>query len=979
MTPTRWNRIKDLFEQATTHPPEERDAFLDEQCGGDKTLKLEVRSLLKNDRDDNFIEPPDLGEVAHIFEDAETASLVGRLVGPYRLVRLIDSGGMGHVYLGERADGEFEKQVAIKIMRHNHCSPELVKRFGRERSTLAGLDHPNIAKLMDGGTTADGLSYLVMEYVEGRPIDEYCVGVRLDTSQRLELFRKVCGAVHYAHQRLVVHRDLKPRNILVTPEGAPKLLDFGIAKLLDNDSHHAAAQGATVPFLTPRYASPEQVAGDAITTASDVYSLGVILFELLTGRSPYRVKTRSNHEMTRVIWEQEPIFPSATLRRSSEDQLSLTSTRMPTKAQIAESRRTEPDALQRRLTGDLDNITMMALQKEPQRRYGSAEQFAEDIRCHLVGLPVIARRSTLSYRAAKFIKRNRASVIAATVLALTFIGGIIGTSVALIRVNAAQKKSRLMNEFLQDVLADTDIAVVGKDLTMRQVLDRAADRVGKKFQQHPEVEASLRSTIGKAYRGLRSLEPAEEQLKRSLELHIEQYGEHNLEVAESLHELSVLLHIKGTNDEAEELSRKSLKIRRSLIRKDDESVASLISDIGVIVKSQGDYDRAEPLYREALELSQRLFGPEHHDVASKLNNLAVLLKVQGRFKESHPLFERALDILRTNFGDDHFLTANTINNLANLRHAMGDYQGALDLLRQALEINRRLLSPSHPRIAIAANNLAALLQTLGEYDAAETLFRESLEINETQLGAEHHRTATSLHNLARLLLIQRRLEEAEQRCRRGLAIRRELLGDSHPYFATSLDGLGHIMMVKGEFAEAKQALHEAYETRKRIYPEGHSEVLSSLEHLTEYALKTGHPDKALSYGREAVSMSRRLFDRPDAFIATAERLLGVVLSEMKEFEEAEPLLRTALQEGRQMLGPSHPFVAKTLCDIARNLLAQGKPELAEPLILKAVEIERSRFPDGHQRLQASEILLDDVRASARTAANRHSRDIPQGF
>lgn len=960
MASARWNQIKALFEQAAARPAEEREVFLNAACGHDEALKLEVRSLLQNDcEDDHFIEPPDLGEVAHIFEDAETASRVGRMVGPYRLVRLIDSGGMGHVYLGERADGQFDKQVAIKVMRHNRSSPELLNRFGRERRTLAGLDHPNIAKLMDGGTAPDGLSYLVMEYVEGRPIDEYCDVNKLNTARRLELFRTVCGAVHYAHQRLIVHRDLKPRNILVTPDGVPKLLDFGIAKLLDDDSPH----GATVPFLTPRYASPEQVAGEPITTASDVYSLGVILYELLTGRLPYRFKTSSNHEITRAISEQEPTLPSVTLRRASKERHVVASEKASTTAEIAECRGTEPDSLQRQLSGDLDNIAMMALQKEPQRRYGSAEQFAEDIRRHLVGLPVIARRSTLSYRAAKFIKRNKASVIAATLLVFMFVGGIIGTSVALVRVNAAQKKTGLMNEFLQGVLADTDIALVGKDLTMREVLDRASERVGKTFKHHPEVEASLRSTIGQAYRGLRALDEAETHLRSALESHIRLHGEHHPLVSESLHELAILHHLRGSDVEAEALCRRSLRIRRDLISADDESVASIISDMAVIVKSQGDYDRAEPLYREALELNQRLFGPEDPKIASALNNLAVLLKVQGRLKEARPLFEQALEIQLANFGDDHFQTANTLNNLANLRHAMGHYESALALLRRALEINRKLLTPSHPRIAIAANNLAALLQTLGEYDAAEKLYRESLEINESNFGRDHTRTATSLHNLARLLLIKHNLSDAERLCRRGLAIRRELLGDSHPHVATSLDGLGCILMAKGELPEASQALDEAFRIRQAFYSDGHSELILSMEHLTEYHQTTGNREQALAFGRDAVSMSQKLYDRPNAFISRAENLLGAVLSETGRLEEGEPLLRRALDEQRQLLGPAHPSVAKTLRDLGQNLMKQGDSDEAERLILRAIEIEQSRFPDSHPRLRASQDLLVVVRSA----------------
>ncbi|MBK8267103.1 MAG: serine/threonine protein kinase [Planctomycetes bacterium] len=474
MPSTRWRTIKSLFNAAIELPMDRRADYLDRSCPDDVEIRNEVNSLLEHHAASScFIEPPDIHSVARAFESAEIRSRVGHRVGAYELIRLLDTGGMGHVYLAQRADGQFDKQVAIKVIRRSVDHEELRLRFINEQKALASLEHPNIARLLDGGITGDGLSYLVMEYVEGCPIDEYCDLHRLSTEKRLEIFRAVCAAVHYAHQRLIIHRDLKPANILVTADGAPKLLDFGIAKLLDpqepvrpkaesgEDPPAFAARPKTgnlsIPFLTPEYASPEQIRGEPITTASDIYSLGVILYELLAGRRPFRIDSRAQHEIARQICAEEPIKPSTAVRQipfSRSDG-------------AASQSKCSPQTLKRRLAGDLDNICLMALRKEPERRYGSVEQFAEDVRRHLIGLPVIARKDTFSYRAAKFVRRNRAAVIASSILFLALVGGIVGTSMTLLIVQRAQDKTLLMNDFLKQMIAEADVNSVGRDLTVR--------------------------------------------------------------------------------------------------------------------------------------------------------------------------------------------------------------------------------------------------------------------------------------------------------------------------------------------------------------------------------------------------------------------------------------------------------------------------------------------------------------------------------
>ena len=408
MTPAadRYARAQELFDAAVDLPPKERATLLDQRCTGDSALRREVEALLEADAQTDsldeqpFVIPPD------VFDEAADEQMAGQHFGPYEVVREIGRGGLGSVYLAVRSDGEYRKEVALKLIRRGLDTDDILRRFRNERQILAQLDHPNIARLVDGGTTDDGLPYFVMEYVNGQPIGAYCDTYRLTTDQRLALFRKVCSAVTYAHQNLVIHRDLKPSNILVTAEGEPKLLDFGIAKLLTADDEMMLTQTAPgVRAMTPEYASPEQIKGERITTASDIYSLGVLLYELLTGRKPYRLKTQTTEEISRAITEQEPERPSTAVAANQD-----------AKADRRGS-----------LEGDLDNIVLMAMRKEPLRRYASAAALADDIRRHQEGLPVSARSNTLSYRAGKFVRRHRTAVAAAALILLALVGGMITT------------------------------------------------------------------------------------------------------------------------------------------------------------------------------------------------------------------------------------------------------------------------------------------------------------------------------------------------------------------------------------------------------------------------------------------------------------------------------------------------------------------------------------------------------------------------
>src|SRR5215510_5028395 len=431
MTPERWRQVEEIFQAALDLSPEERNRYVSEVCAEDNDLKRDVESLLSQyDSAGELLDEPIYGNTElsalESFID-EKDPMIGRRLGAYRIEREIGRGGMGAVYEASRADNEFNKRAAIKLVKRGMDTDFILRRFRKERQILAALDHPHIAGLLDGGTTEDGLPYFVMEYIEGQPIRDYCDTHRLSTEERLALFRDVCSAVQFAHQNLVIHRDIKPGNILVTSEGKVKLLDFGIARLLTPGPGYGEMTQARI--MTPDYASPEQARGDPITTATDIYSLGVLLYELLSGHRPYRITTASQPEIIRAICEEEPGKPSTAIARvetipgrDGDTEVTLTP------ESVSKARGSEPDKLRRQLEGDLDNIVLKAMRKEPQRRYVSAEQFSEDIRRYTEGLPVIARKDTFSYRATKFVRRHRAAVAAAAFTGIALIGGAAATA-----------------------------------------------------------------------------------------------------------------------------------------------------------------------------------------------------------------------------------------------------------------------------------------------------------------------------------------------------------------------------------------------------------------------------------------------------------------------------------------------------------------------------------------------------------------------
>ncbi len=691
----------------------------------------------------------------------------GDRVGPCRVLEEIGRGGMSVVYLAERG-GDFHQRVALKILDRAPRDREARTRFEQERQILARLQHPNIAAFLDGGVDdATGLPYIVMELVEGLPIHRYCDERRLTAGERLALFQVVARAVAHAHQRLVVHRDLKPSNVLVTAAGEVKLLDFGIAKLLDPGLAGAWAAPPTrtaLRLLTPEYAAPEQVRGEPVTTATDVYQLGLILHELLTGTRAQSLEQGSLAELERVVCDGEAPRPSAVFagRRPSPEQI-----------QAAAARGTTPAALRRRLAGDLDGIVATALRKEPDRRYASPAALEADLERHRSGLPVTARGDAFSYRAGKFLRRHRLGVAAAAAVALSLVTGL---GAALWQTRAATleaRKATAVRDFLIETFElATPREAQGRTITARDLLDGAAVRIAA-LDHQPEIQAELLQASGISYRNLGLYDEARPLLEKSLRLRLRLRGDRDAEVADSQYSLAMLLHRQGEDDRAETLHRAALATRRAVLPAEDTRIADSLAGLAAVVDEASE---AEPLLEEALAIRRRVSGPAHSQVGNILNQLGMIRHSQGRLDEAERLYREAVDVQRRALGDLHPLTASSLHNVAALLRKRGRLEESEALFREVLAIKERIYEKDHPATADTLGYLGHVLRDRGDLPGAEAAYRRALEINRARRGPAHPATLSALRNLGRLLVEAGRTREAEPLLKEALSGYRKLYG-----------------------------------------------------------------------------------------------------------------------------------------------------------------------------------------------------------
>jgi serine/threonine protein kinase len=821
---TRWQRLQELFSLAVELPEHEREAFIDRETSGNPDLRDELLGLLACDTGKAT------GPLTHALGAALDATtrdrrraLLGKVIGNYRLVSVLGHGGTGTVYLGERADRQYSAQVAVKLVDSAAVQGDLGMRFRAERQILASLNHTNIARLLDAGETTEGQPYLVMEYVHGEPVDRYCDRAQLDLRARLALFLEICAAVQYAHQNLIVHRDLKPANILVTAEGMPKLLDFGIAKLLDvgDDAAVLALTRMNDRLLTPEYASPEQILGRAVTTASDVYALGVVLYELLTGLRPYVVPgSASQLELERSICVSDPQRPSAAVRRSIdsgpvEGQSSIQA--------IATVRNSTPDRLHRKLQGDIDAIIMRALRKEPQHRYGSVEQLTADIRRYLTAEPVQARQGNWLYYSQRFARRHAFGVSAGTgfflfVIVFAVVMSIQRERIAAERDRATQESERAekVSDFMLNVFSAADpFQNMGKTVTAPQLLDQAARSIQGDLYEQPEVRARLLEAIGRAYRRQGQPDRAVAYLEDSLRLRRQVGSARDARTGSVLTELANSLRGAGKFEEADRAFREALEISTAAGSEKSVTHARLLVDLGRLEINRGNLVQAEKYLTEGLLLTRTLEGPRDPEVASILNDISGARAWRDDLDGAESAVREAVSIYRESMPELHPDRVAADYRLADVLFLRGLINDAATLYERALGAQRMLYGNVSAQVADSLDALARVRLSQGRIDDAEELTREAILANRQSRGATNYMTGYLQTSLAQILAKKDKNGEAEIQLREALDLFARTLPPDHQYVASAEYLLGEVLLATHRLIDAEAMLTASMNRWKR--------------------------------------------------------------------------------------------------------------------------------------------------------------------
>jgi len=898
MADDRWARADRIFDEALDRPAGERARFLDEACAGDEPLRRLVERLLAGADSVDPALDDGVGDslVAAAVETTlgDDAPAAGTLVGRYRIEREIGRGGMAVVYLAERADGEFEQRVALKLVKRGTDTDDVVRRFAQERQILAAASHPDIARLLDGGVTDDGRPFLVLEYVDGKPIDRYCDERALSVDERLRLFVRVGRAVAHAHRNLVVHRDIKPHNVLVSADGDVKLLDFGIAKVLEPGVDDADLTRTRTTFLTPAYATPEQVSGGPITTASDVYQLGLLLYRLITGRAPYPLPTADAESLRRAVCESAPARPSANTGPPGAGETDDDGDDVP--VDPFATRSTTPRELRRRLAGDLDNIVMKALRKEPERRYGTVAEFVADIENHLAGRPVSARPDTLGYRLSKFVARHTAASVAAVVVFGLLVAFAVTMSVQARRIarerdraNVEARTAREVSDFLTDLFRLSDPGRArGNSVTAREILDRGAERIARELGDQPAVRGRLETTIGVVYQLL------------------------------------------GILDASEAILRGAVERLEATLGRDHPDTLSARSALAFTLAERGAHDESLAEYLDLLADRGRQFPPDDPETLEIQSHLGDLYVQMGRFEEAEAVLTASADGLVATLGEEHKDSLGALSNLAILLERSGKSGEAIDLSRRVLDIRRRVLGDDHPDTLASINNLGIYLAQRGRFDEAEPLLREAVEVSRRVRGPEHRGTASNLSNLGMLLTIQERYDQAGAAIAEALSIYRRTLGDDHPETMATAEAHAVLLGKTGHEPEAEAALLDVLARGRRVLGEDHPANATTLAELGDLYLRQGRNEDAAARLRESADLlaSRLGPDHPETL--ESHRMLAGALVALGRRDEAERVLLAVLEGKRRTLADDPEMIRSALLQVAEFYDGGGDPERAAP-------------------------------------------------
>jgi eukaryotic-like serine/threonine-protein kinase len=854
-----WHRVAHLLEQALARDAQARLAFLQASCEDDPDLVGEIMSLVEAQ---SVHSGPLEALAAAMPTRPPDAATDGIHVGPYFLVRELGRGGMGVVYLARRADGQYTRDVALKLAQSPLFDAGLRERFIAERDILARLSHRNIAALFDGGVTDEGHPYFTMELVDGRPIDVYCEEERLPTRERVRLFLQICDAVSAAHRCLVVHRDLKPKNVLVSGTGDVKLLDFGIAKLLDPLHPRADETRAAARLFTRDYASPEQVRGEPVTTASDVYSLGGILYRLITGRGPHQFDHDTPAHVEHVICTVEPEPPG--------------------------------------VDDDLDNVVIKALCKDQARRYASVEQLAQDLDHYLRGLPVSVQADCRVYRARRFVARHRFAVAAALVIAVSLLAGTVGTMIQAQRAHAAAARAQRVSMLLTDLfkLAEPGQLEGGK-ITAQELLDRGARRIAVELVDDPEAQATMYGVIGRLYRNLALNEPAGRALERALELRGQVSGTESLAFAEALNNMADLKHERGEYAPSEGLYKRALALQRRHGAPPRDMAASL-EGLGRVLSSAGRHVEAEAPLREALDLRRRYGGERGTELVEALHELALNRLRQGNNVAGEPLFREAVALSRRLPASSVSLRVSSLVDLARLRRRFERKPAEAEgLYREALELTRRWYPSGHPDAAVCLSELASTVRDLGKLEEAEALAVEALAMWKQLRGPEHRDVIIATQRVAGIVAERGRPREAEMLFRQAFAASRDALGEGHPLTLSAHEDLATFLQEQGRLDEATALRESNLAAALRAFGENHVYVARAWAALGSLHAVAGDYVRAEEGLRRALDVRRKVHPAGNWRIAEAETALGAFLTDRGRHAEAEVVLVNAVKTFEQ--------------------------------------------------------------------------------
>jgi serine/threonine-protein kinase len=887
MDSTRWDRIQSVFHGAADLPKAQQHAFLLASCAGDESLLADVQALLEEDAKGPSLLDRNMADVAHeVFEDPASRSLPFKEFGPYRIQRMLGEGGMGVVYLAERVD--LHSQVAIKILRDAWVSPARRLRFSSEQQTLAQLNHPSIARLYDADTLPDGTPLFVMEYVEGVSLIDYCKEHDCSLDERLKLFRSVCEAVQYAHGHAVIHRDLKPSNILVKSEGTVRLLDFGIAKQLESVDAPADLTRTSFRFLTPAYASPEQIRGDRVGIQSDVYSLGVILYELLCGRVPFDFSNRTTAEAQAAILESDPLKPSLVPRSRA--------------GQAATNSPADPAPIRKAAWADLDVLCLTAMHRDPERRYKSVEALIRDIDHFLRGEPLEARPDSARYRIGKFIRRNR-SAVAASALVFSIIVGLIvfytlrlakARNAALAEATRTQRVERFMQDLFQ---GDAESTGPADDLRVITVLERG-EKEARALNSDPAIQADLYQTLGIIYEQLGKLDQADSLLKASLAQRKEIFGPDSAAVAESLVALAYLRVDQAQLEEAELFAREGLEMSKRHLPPDHPVIARAAMTLGRTLDNRGKYAEAIPILEEAVSLQS---GPNGvpSDLSNSLGELANTHYYLGQYDISKSLNERALQMDEQLFGDRNPNVAQDLTNLADIQYQWGHYAEAERLQRKAVDIMKAWYGKDHPETADDMTILGKYLIAEGRSDEAVPILRDSLASLKSRYGIIHPRVALALGELGVALQHQGNLDEAEEDFRRQADIYKSVYGDKHQQYGAALANLAGVYADRKEYAKSEQLFRDALKLYNEALPPGHFNIAVAHVRLGGVLLRDRRYSEAETESRAGYELLLKQSTPPIHWVDVAR---GDLLAEYAAMNQTEK----AAKFRAELAGPATP-------------------------------------------------------------------------